>query len=224
MKKKRVLGLVLFIMAASAAIAAVPAFAEEETAAEWLANGAAITMALAATTNMELLITENTGIGKFAILCSMLLDGTVGPKSEDAITEMLNLSGEKIAEFKEPPGLGLLCEAREGCATGTDIELWPEKLPWETLLDKMENGRFLDHIHIAFAYTCLFLGSPTKDQCEGLTSAEMVNVTGGVEPRFSAGAGTESLRCKAGGEGSGSIATEGSPLITLNGGEALTVS
>jgi hypothetical protein len=221
MKKLRVLGLALFAVFAMSAIAASAAYAEEEANAEWLSNGNPIAAAAAATVNMELLITEVFLMKNFSILCSIRFDGTVGPKFEDLITEMLNLSGELIRELV---GNGILCEVREGCEGTVDSELWPELLPWETLLTLMADGTFLDHVHVAFEFTCLFLGVLATDLCEGLTSARMVNVAGGVEPVFSAGAGTELLECTSGGANSGTIETEGAPLITLNGGQALTVS
>jgi hypothetical protein len=221
MKKYRILGLVFFAVLSLGAVNAASAYAEEEANAEWLSNGAPIAAAAAATVNMELLITELFEMKNFSVLCSIRLDGTVGPKFEDLISEMLNLSGELIRELV---GNGILCEVREGCEGTVDSELWPELLPWETLLTLMADGTFLDHVHVAFEFTCLFMTVLATDLCEGLTSARMVNVVGGVEPVFSAGVGTELLECTSGGPNSGTIATEGTPLITLNGGQALTVS
>jgi hypothetical protein len=200
-------------------VVVVPAAFAEERAAEWLANGAPIAAAAPATTGLELLITETVVNNKFAISCSVFLDGTVGPGADDLITEVLNLDHEKVEEL---PGTPVKCEAREKCELET--ELWPAGLPWETLLVLMEAGAILDLIHIEFKYLCLIGGLSFTELCAGLTSAQMVNVVGGVEPRFSAAAGTEPLECTSGGAGSGTIASEGTPLIKLNNTEALSVS
>ncbi len=221
MKKYRILGLALFAVFALSAIAAMVAYAEEEKNAEWLSNGAAIAVAAAATVNMEVVLTELVGGLGFGVLCSVRLDGTVGPGAADLITEMLNLSGEAIGELT---GTGIICTPREGCEAGTDAAMWPELLPWETLLTLMANGSFLDHIHIMLWFKCLVLNVDATDLCEGVISGEMLNVAGGVEPMFSAAAGTEKLDCTTGGVGSGTLETESTPLITLNGGQTLTVS
>jgi len=199
------------------------AFAEEEPNAEWLAAGAVIPAAQAATTSITMLLDESVVGGKAAVLCVMLLDGTVGPGMEDLTTKMLNTAGEEISELST--GLGLACEAKETCATGTDTELRPEGLPWETLVDLMNpSGKFLDLIHIGLVVSCLIFNIDVEDLCEGLTSSELKNVAGGVEPIYSVAAESALLECNQGGEDTGSITTEGSPLITLNGGAALTVS
>lgn len=224
MKKIHAIVLLLFGVLVLGAITAASSFAEEETTAQWLANNAAIPAARASTTSIELLIEETIPlIGKAAVLCGMLLDGTVGPGMEGSITSVLNLSGEAISELAT--GLGLVCEAKETCAAGPDVEFRPKNLPWDTLVDlMMPAGTFLNILHPAFKVTCLIGGGAEEDSCEGLTSAELKNVAAGVETIFSAGVGTEKLECDLGGENTGTIISEGTPLTTLNNGEPLTVS
>jgi hypothetical protein len=223
MNRINALGLAVLVMLALGATIATSAFAEEEINAEWQHDTLPIESAMASTTAIELLLEETSGGVAASVLCKMLLDGTVGPGMDGSITKVLNNSGEEISELET--GLGLVCEARETCEDGPDVEFRPEKLPWETLVDlMMPSGKFLNILHPSFNVTCLVLGGvKVTEYCLGLTSAELVNenLAHGVEEIFSKAAGTEVIECLQGGDGV--IETDNKSLITLNNGETLTV-
>jgi hypothetical protein len=224
MRKYHILGLTFLTLIASGAILATTAFAEEEKAGEWLDNGKALAAEQGVTTSMEFTLEETKipVLEKAKILCSALFVGTVGIGADDLITAMLDLDGEPVSE---QPGEGLICEAKESCQAGTDNELWPSKLPWETLLTQMASGAFLDLIHPIFIMLCLVpVFEEIEVLCEGLTSSELLVVAGGfIEPMFSAAAGTEKLECSIGGENSGTFTSIASQTA-LTSGEPLTVS
>jgi hypothetical protein len=142
MKKIHVVGItVLAVFACSVMVAASASAAT----LQWLAEGVKITEPLASETTGELeLVNTSTIIGtEVGVLCSGIFDGTVGPGAEDTITEVLNLSKEKIEL-----GVRLItCTVTKGtCGTAT---LAPEDLPWLTELELMGTETeplFLDKI------------------------------------------------------------------------------
>src|ERR1700735_4143794 len=112
--------------------------------AEWLLGGKAVEATLSVQTRGELLLEDKKatlGI-KAMLLCSGILDGTIGPDGEDEITEILSLAGVATS-LTALSGTALLCSGQEGCNTGTENdEIWAVKLPWKTLLELVEETGF----------------------------------------------------------------------------------
>src|SRR6202046_352914 len=139
MKKYQAVLFALLAVFALAAVTAGSASAETTLLAEWLFNAAAVTSLLPVETSGELkLSTLVLGINAVELLCSGIFDGSVGPSGEDEVTALLNLAKEEIS--KTPlTGLSLDCEVLVGstgakCLAKELAELWPDGLPWTTLL------------------------------------------------------------------------------------------
>ena len=91
MRKFNVIGLALFAAFAFSAFAASSAFAEVHL---WLISGADVLTLTLVQIEGELLLSDTkTAFGEVDVLCSGILDGTVGPEGEDEITEVLTLGG-----------------------------------------------------------------------------------------------------------------------------------
>jgi hypothetical protein len=147
MKKLQVMILTLAAAFAFSAITVTSASAETTKIHNWLANGVVIKENLASETRGELLFEDpETLIGKVALICSGILDGTVGTNGADSITKMLNTAG--TIEIGTPlTGTPLECRTETGCAAATaesPIDVWPVGLPWKTLLFLTEAGEVLD--------------------------------------------------------------------------------
>jgi hypothetical protein len=205
---------------------------------KWLADGLEITEALAVEIESEVEVADlSTSFGTASILCSYILDGTVGPSEKDEITEVLNLAKEKIGELG---GLALLgtgagsdCKTVSGCAEGTaasPIEMWPRNLPWSTQVELMVEGEpeFLDDIFKnsetlfpGWEILCLVLGINTEDTCEEPTNAKLENtVESDVLETFNLE--SQKVTCTLGGAESGD--QNGTGLVLLTSGKALAVS
>jgi hypothetical protein len=234
MKTYRTVMLALFAVFAFSAVLAASASAEEVTLlAEWLINGAAVTTLTSVSSTGALELTDNkTAGGAATVLCEGTLDGSVGPNGEDEITEVLNLASEKVGT--ELIGVALLCTRVSLCEAGTDIELWPDNLPWLTLLNLMTTApEFLVHLfkdsedsntaQPGWELKCLVLGIPLEDLCLGLTSFAVENITGSVLSLFDPAAPISSEKgdCTQGGVASGEVKGEGL-IVPLTG--TLTVS
>lgn len=179
MKKIHIVSLALVAIFALSAMLAATASAETTLLAEWLVGGAGVTTATSTESTGTLLLEDSKFKG--SLECKGILDGTVNTNGADETTEVLNEAGTvKIALG----GTALVCikEAGSSCE-GTDNEVFPEDLPWKTLLYLTEGGLFGDHVFKAgYSVTCLILGIGATDECvteEGLY--ELLNVTGGVE-------------------------------------------
>ena len=142
MKRIHVVGLALVAMVAlSAIIASTSSAAVTFLLAEWLIGGEKMTAALAVEQSGELnLINTNaSGLGiRVEILCTGILDGTVGPASAGEITELLNTSKEAIS-LTALSGLALEmpnCTNTKNC---TEPLVWAVGLPWKTELELMED-------------------------------------------------------------------------------------
>jgi hypothetical protein len=241
MKKIQLLVLAVFAVSAFSAVFAGSALAEITLLAEWLVGttGVAITENLASETSGEIRL-EDTKAGPFgepaAVLCSGILDGTVGPNGTDLIEKVLNLKGEEIGT--PLVGLALLgegagtdCIAISTCQEGTaasPIEVWPENLSWATELFLMEDGKILDLVvNAAYEILCLsVLGSDEVDLCESLDAEfEVLNdpETGDAEIPAKA-SGLPFGNCILGGTGTGNNETDALTFITLVNRELLTVS
>jgi hypothetical protein len=229
MKRLQVLALAVVACSAFGAVLVASASAETSLTAEWLANGIKIPAALPSKITGEILMEDNKAFGgKGAILCSFILDGLVGPGAADTITEVLTLAGVRVEPKKV--GTGLLCTADEGsaCEAATEaspIEVWPiATLPWKTTIFLTEGGKFLDIIEASgFEILCLALKVNVNDSCSvSSTTLEVVNSTGAQIP--SGAEQSPAGVCTLGGAGADINVAEGTALITLNNGEALTVS
>jgi hypothetical protein len=136
MKRFRLLGVAL---AAVFAVGVVLASSASATVtfllAEWLANGVAVTAELNTITEGTILLEdEQTLAGKSAVICSGVLRGRVGEDGLDVVSEVLNLANELVSSTPLV-GLPLECEKETFCEGAL---VWPENLPWETLLELME--------------------------------------------------------------------------------------
>jgi hypothetical protein len=240
MKKIRLLMFAVFAVSALGAVLAASAFAETTLEAKWLvgATGVNITEALATETSGEILL-EDTKAGPFgekaAVLCSAILDGIVGPNGADLVELVLNLKNEEIVTL----GLALLgtgagsdCVTVALCLEGTvesPIEVWPENLPWRSLLFLMEGatGKILDTVFgAAYELLCLTVLGNAEDLCEGDASFEILNDPETGDAEVPAGALGEPLAtCTLGGAGSGVNETDVLAFILLAGStELLAVS
>ncbi len=207
--------------------------------AEWLVGGVAVTTTLLVTSPGELLMEDEKGpLGaKGTVLCSGILDGTIGPNGEDEITELLTLAGAAVG-LTGLSGTALLCNGQEGCLTGTEnAEVWAVNLPWLTLMELVEEASptaytgFADLIlpHTGggqpgwYTFCSTLLGNQ-EDQCTiPEEAAEKVNLTGGVTDIFSEAftllVGASLGKCSASSEehtglvtGEGETTTEGGVL------------
>ncbi len=232
MRYLRVLGALGFAMLAFAAANTAAALATEVSNAEWLVEGNALTEPLAAETEEELEIADlKTIAGTTAVLCLLILVGTVGPGEADEVSEILNAAKEKIGS--NLTGTPLLCKSVKVCEEGTDIEVWPDNLPWVTTIALMgSEPEFLDQLYgheggkePGWEVKCLVIGATSEDLCEGQTSSKLENLTeGDVLTVFNPEApiSSESGTCSQGGAGSGDTTGEGTVLLTS--GKSLAVS
>jgi hypothetical protein len=239
MKKLHVMMLALVAMFAFSALLAEVASAEITLLAEWLANGATITTTLTSETSGKLRLEDaETIAGKSAVICSAILDGTIGPNGEDSITEILNLAGQKIElglrallgtgnKLPDCEGTGM------GCAEGTaasPIEVYPLGLPWKTLLFLMENGEFLDAIFaakIGYEILCLLLGINAEDTCEASQETALIQNSPETGDAFTPSGSkiTPNAKCtQSGGKETGINEASGPSTMTLGSGELLTIS
>jgi hypothetical protein len=206
-------------MFAFSALLASTASAEPTLLAEWLVGGNTVLELTQTKTTGEILLADTSNGSD--VLCSVILDGSVGSDGEDEITEVLTLSGV-VVTLTSP----ILCESGAVCeASPTDIEVAPEGLPWHTLLFLMEsNDSFLDLVFSAsYVVKCLVLGLTITDECTTtLATGGVSNATGGVtraEETLSP-LGT----CSIGGAGTGEVVFLKGNLTTATNGETLTVS
>lgn len=221
MKKLHIVGLAFAAVFALFAISASSAFAESE----FLLSGQPITEPTATQSSGELELEDSKApiVGKAKVKCSGILDGSIAAGGKLAtITEVLNLSGEKVALG----GLALDCTSVTGCEGLAEV--WPEHLPWDATIELMTAAPiWLLHLQPEGAgepgYTvlCKVFGVSTEDACEGLISGEIM-MGPPLEVLFNEAVGTEKGNCTLGGTGAGIVA--GSGVITANNGLELTVS
>ena len=172
--------------------------AQASAADEWLANGAAISVELAAQTSAEMLLQSEGPLSLIDVLCSWLYDGTVGPGGKDLVTSFLNLSGELTSE--------LTCVIDEGSMCKESLMLLlPLNLPWETEIELMEGTIFLDKILNAgnnpgylLRCTNIFTEKVETYGCVGNTSVVLKNTASGVEDVLGEGFGSETGECTHG--------------------------
>ena len=192
--------------------------------AEWLKSATAVAGNLAATATGSVVIHLN----RASTTCTGSFDGTVGTNGVGAITEVLNVKGEKTREGLTGTGVILECTNVENCGTS---EVVPVHLPWATILYLMANGTFLDLIYSggkgepAYELSCTMLGIKIEELCVGQTSAIIQNMPGEeLLGTFSvADQEIEKLEQECG-SGLQVTAFEGNGSLTLNNGERLTAS
>jgi hypothetical protein len=216
MKKFQAVMLALFAVSALGVVLATSASAEVTLLAEWLINAVAIpagTTVESETTGSLLLEDNKTPFGAAAVLCSAILDGTLGPNGEGLIISVLNLAKEVIGG--ELVGLALECEGEKLCSTPALV--WPDKLPWPTLLFLMENGEFLDLVeNSGYHNECTVLGIKETDLCSSADSELPVlndPVTGDAETPANVAA-TPNATCLLGGANSAVNETDELATIT----------
>jgi len=231
MKKLNILGVVLVAVFAMSMVVVATASAVEFLLALWLVGGVNVTANLATDSEGELLLEDTkTLLGKVAVLCSGILDGTVGPESKDEVTKLLSL-GTLHIEISTVVLVeqGLLCTDQSGGLCPEPL-VWAEKLPWDTEAELMIDGTetfFVDLI-LNGAYYLDCMGNGVEDLCTALEVAvKLTNEAGGIVDNefgdpFQELAGLKLGNCSVG--GAESAVTEGLASQLLASGESLTVS
>jgi hypothetical protein len=174
MKNMNTLGIALLALFIISVVASSTASAVTFLLAEWLDDGQPIVTPQLADWEKELTIVNLDGGGlgiTVEILCSEILDGTVGPGSIDSITAVLNLSGEEISGAALT-GLGLVCTNSKNC---TEPLVWGEELPEKSEAELMEAGSevfFADlQFNVSFYAECLIAGISAAELCNAPTVA-----------------------------------------------------
>jgi hypothetical protein len=197
MKGPQTLSITLLSVLALGAFIATPAHAEVTLLAEWLANGAQVTVPLSTSTSDELLLEETKGqFGMpFIFKCSVIFDGTITTDGAGETTKILTLTGAE----------GFQCVRATGSACEEASEVTLTGLPILTQIFLMEDGKFLELLtagsgKLGFLIKCLILGSLLIN-VECITADaenEVVNAIGGVEEP---GEQTPPYLCNRGSEG-----------------------
>jgi len=201
MKKFSVVGLMLVaMMAVSAVTIASASGAITFLPAEWLVNGEKVTAKLSATATGEILLEDTNALKagiKADLLCSGILNETVGAGAGGEITELLSLTGTAIGKTALE-GAGLACTNDSNCESA---KVWAVNLPWPIEVQLWESPPESGFAILIFGHTvllapgwyveCTVLGVKATDECkattpeskpEGVTLAE--NETGGVLTEF----------------------------------------
>ena len=186
MKKLHILGIALAAMfVASAMVVSTASAAVTFLLAEWLNAGAAITTAQASSAEgeLELVSLNGGGLGvKVKVLCSGILDGTVGPGSEGTITKLLSLTGVEVPTTALS-GTGLSCTNDENC---TEPLVWADlETSWKTELELMIDGTETFFVNLilngGYYVECLILGITTNELCNSVeTAVQTTNEAGGL--------------------------------------------
>jgi hypothetical protein len=212
MRKYKLFLSAVFALFLFGAMTAAPSFATFQLA-QWLVNGSRIAAALGAEFSLSRLL-ENS-ILLVGMVCSYIEIGTIGPESLDLVTEILNLTLEKIGELT---GLALLCLGEANCIAEEDAEAQPVGLPWLTEVElETSTGAFVElYFGMGWHEKCLVLGVNFEEECtaaEGF-GFEDLNVAGGVEEM---GEDEEKGKC-AGEEHNYVEVTQEGSLLTSEGG------
>jgi len=229
MKKLHLLGVALVAVFAFAALTAASASAVTFLLAEWLVGGLPITAELNVEATGELELEEAILGIPIAVLCSGILDGTIGPNGLDKISELLSLAGGGIS-LTGLAAPALSCTNVTGCTTP---EVWAVNLPWESLLVLMEEGTevffadLLSSSGVGNPGWEVLCGSGTSDTC---TVVELVsnktnegtNVDSEFSEAFTELAGLKLANCTVSGNEQGLVSLLGT--ISLVGGGTLSVS
>lgn len=224
------MGVALLALFAFSVVLASTASALTFLLAEWLETGAVISSPKLVDQEGELnLINLDAGGLSVTVelLCTGILDGTVGPASEDSITSLLNLNGEEISGAALGP-LALECTNSKNC---TEPLVWAEELPWKTELELMEDGTEVLFVDLlmkgAYVAECLVAGISVEELCTVATTAiEITNEAGGTVDAVFSDPFQELAGLKLGECSSHAEVAEvtGLGLILLTSGNALTAS
>src|ERR1700684_197523 len=231
MKKLNILGVVLIAVFAMSMVVVATASAVEFLLALWLVGGVNVAANLATDGEGELLLEDElTLLGKVFVLCSGILDGTVGPESKDEVTKLLTL-GTLHTEIPttvltEP---GMACTDQSGGLCPEPL-FWAEKLPWDTEAELMIDGpeTFFVDLILAGAYYIICMGNGIEDLCEAPELAvKLTNLVGGIvdnefSDAFQTLAGLNLGTCTTGAALAAVIEGLGEQLLAS--GESLTVS
>jgi hypothetical protein len=234
MRKIHVFGLALFAVFAFGAAVVSSAFA-----GEWLANNNVITVELEAETEGLLFLINLTAANGTVLVelhCSgFFLGFLIG--NDALIVDLDSLGGEVIGSLGDTNELALDCLVVNtagglgDCILNDLVLVWPLNLnlelglDWLTTIELMGAGaeEFLLDFPTQSGYEVRcqtgILGEQ-ENKCEGLSSAVLTNVAGGVLGEFNAN--SEKVACVQGGAESGVLLGEGTTKLT--NGEALTVS
>ena len=231
MKRLNILGIALVAVFAITVVVAATASAVEFLLALWLVGGVNVAANLATDLEGEFLFEDElTLLGKVFMLCSGILDGTVGPESKDEITKFLTL-GTLHTEIPttvltEP---GWACTDQSGGLCPEPL-FWAEKLPWDTEAELMIDGAetFFVDLFLAIAIYYICMGNGIEDLCEfSELAVKLTNLAGGVvdnefSDAFQTLTGLVLGNCTVG--GAASVVIEGLGEQLLASGESLTVS
>lgn len=198
------------LVGSSLTVAMLVSCASVAGAAQWLVNGSS----LSGLTTSEFdggvkFADKKAGIGPIA--CSLVIDGVLGPESHSEINEVLTLGHARVTLTAS-----LLCKKEGICEESiTDIEMAPEKLPWDGVLTE-SGGKFFNTVfNLGFWMSCLVLGLKVFEECSGTIENEVRNVTGGVEL---IGVATPNSNCTTGGSSSGEMTfAPGNEMKVLSG-------
>jgi hypothetical protein len=208
--------------------------------AEWLVGAKEITTELNTEAPGSLLLEDTkTALGASDVLCTGILDGTIGPDGLDVISEVLT-EAKAAVSTTVLVGTALTCVEHSVCV---EPLVWAANLPWNTLLELAETDLgaiFVDLIssggkgNPGWYVECMGLAGLT-DEClaEGASETgegvfEAVNVTAGVEAIFLESV-TELLalklaHCSQGGAETGVVEESTGVIKPASGTEVLTVS
>jgi hypothetical protein len=208
--------------------------------AEWLVTAKEITAELNTEASGELLLEDTkTALGASDVLCTGIEDGTIGPDGLDVTSEVLTSGGVAVS-LTALAGTALTCTEQSVCV---EPLVWAINLPWNTLLELAETDLGAIFVELTLAgghgnpgwyVECMGLAGLT-DECkaEGASEtgegvSEVLNVTGGVEGKFSEEI-TELLalklaECTQGGKETGIVAGSGVAKLASPSTEELTVS
>ncbi|HTB50622.1 MAG TPA: hypothetical protein VK701_06560 [Solirubrobacteraceae bacterium] len=178
------------------------AFAVETLSASWLNSGSAIVSLTSITIEEKLLLEDEKVpiIGKVAVVCESIFDGSVGPNGESEVTEMLNLSGEKIEG-----GRPLSCEKQTGCEAAGKVV--PVGLPWHSLLELEEPAGVFAVLGLmsaaGYEVECTVFGIKSTDDCTSLEHSGGRASNGSSDVLLTAETITPNGNCSIGGNGAG---------------------
>ena len=229
----------LAVLAMSAMAVASSASATTFLLAFWAVGGTDVTTTVLVESSGELLLeNEKSVAGKASLeLCSGILDGFVGPKSADDITELLTLAGVKVSSLALA-GEILKCTLEAVCESSSKV--WAVHLPWLTEIELWEQGTesgFVDLIlphagasgseNPGWYIECKTSLLTVSEECttpEGV--AEQKNEATGVSAMFSDAfttlMGAKLALCTGNNEETGVV--EGPGLTTIPGGGVLSIS
>jgi hypothetical protein len=203
MKKIQLLGMALVAVFAFGALAATAALAEVSGGepAFWLVKGVALANGeangLPSDSEGEIILTH---LSAAVVKCSGLLEGSVYNEAAGGfglITKVWSLGTGQVEISLG--GNALKCEAASGfCEKTTDVEVWPDNLPWlvtlilMTLNSKEEAAELFlillsaDPTNLpAYEVLCLVFTIAVEELCQGETSAVLALSAGVLTATFS---------------------------------------